>query len=975
MCRKHLWLFCAALLGVLAGQAMAAGPEPVVYYPFDQLGGTVVDASGNGNDGTPNGGLQLVDAGYAGACYSFNGSDAYVELDRPIQDDFSLVAWINTDVEGSAGTQAYQGDGLFWSDVGGTANDFVMAVLGTKLSFFNGNPDGSVNSNGDIVTGEWVHVAGVRDTAAGTISVFIDGLLDNTVTHTNTGPLDAQDLLVVGANTLDGRYYEGLMDEVKIYDVALTEAEVVGAMRTSIGIAVEPSPVSEQTDVPRDVVLGWSPGEFVATHDVYFGTSFDDVNDASRSSTLDMLVSQGQTGTSYDPESLLEFGQTYYWRVDEVNAAPDNAVYKGDVWSFTVEPIAYPIENIVATSNGTSEPDSGPEKTVDGSGLNADGQHSTANSDMWAATTGGTEPVYIQYEFDKIYKLYKLYVWNYNVQFEALLGFGFKDVTVEYSQDGVDWTLLKEVQFAQATAKATYTANTVVDLEGVGAKYVRLTANSGYGVMGSYGLSEVRFLYTPVLAREPEPADGATDVAVDTLLDWRAGREAAAHEVYFGTDAETLPLVDTVTASEYAPGALGLDTMYYWQINEANETTGTWTGDLWNFMTQPYLVIDDFESYTDDEGNRIYESWEDGYVNDTGATVGYLDAPFAEQTVVHGGSQAMPLFYDNVGGISASEADLTLSPAQDWTQSGVTTLVVYFYGDLENDAADVYVKINGTKVTGGGSTTMALWKQWNIDLAATGANLQNVTTLTVGIEGSGSGVIYVDDVRLYATPPQVVEPADPGTDALVLRYSFENNVNDVSGNGYDGTAMNDPFYADAVADLGRAMSFDGINDYVEMPIGSLLGTLNDITVAAWLNLSESSIAWQRVMDCGTSNTEGYMFLCPRTNASGPVRFCITPAGGSDESYVDTPSDLPAGWHHVAATIDSGTMTMSVYIDGTLAVSGPTNTLPRDLGTPTQNWLGRSQYPSDGYLKALLADFRLYNRSLTAGEVNYLAGGR
>ena len=917
MCRKHLWLICAALFGVLATQAMAAGPEPVVYYPFNQLAGTVVDASGNGNDGTPNGGLELIAAGYAGACYSFNGDDAYVELTRPIQDDFSLVAWIKTDVDGAAGTQAYSGNGLFWSDVAGTANDFVMAVLGTKLSFFCGNPDTSVNSDGDIVTGEWVHVAGVRDITAGTISVFIDGVLDNSVAHSNTGALDAQELFVVGANTLDGRYYEGLMDEVKVYDVALTEAQVAASMRTTVGIASEPSPESEQTDVPRDVVLGWVAGEFAATHDVYFGTSFDDVNNAGRSNALGVLASQGQAGTSFDPEGLFEFGLTYYWRVDEVNAAPDNAIYKGDVWSFTVEPIAYPIENIIASSNGSSEPDSGPEKTVDGSGLNADDQHSTVNADMWAATTGGAEPVYIEYEFDKVYKLYELYVWNYNVQFEALLGFGFKDVTIEYSLDGAEWTVLKDVQFAQATARADYVANTAVDLEGVGAKYVRLTANSGYGMMGTYGLSEVRFLYTPVLAREPEPADGATDVAVDTLLDWRAGREAAAHEVYLGTDAEALNSVSTVTASEYAPGALGLDAMYYWQINEVNDTTGTWTGDLWSFTTQPYLVIDDFESYTDDEGSRIYEIWQDGWVNDTGATVGYMDAPFAEQSIVHGGSQAMPLFYDNVGGISSSEADLTLSPAQNWTQSDVTALVVYFYGDLENDAAEVYVKINGTKVTGGGSTDMVLWKQWIIDLASTGANLQNVTSVTIGVEGSGSGVIYVDDVRLYATPPQAVAPTAPGTDALVLRYSFENNVNDVSGHGNDGTAVNDPFYADAVADLGRAMSFDGINDYVEMPIGSLLGSLSDITIATWVKMSDSSIAWQRLMDCGNSSSTGYMFLCPRTNTSGPVRFCITPTGGTGESFVDTSSELSAGWHHLAASIDSATMTMSVYIDGTL----------------------------------------------------------
>ncbi len=65
---------------------------------------------------------------------------------------------------------------------------------------------------------------------------------------------------------------------------------------------------------------------------------------------------------------------------------------------------------------------------------------------------------------------------------------------------------------------------------------MRLTANSGYGMTGTFGLSEVRILYMPVQAREPEPADGAADVAVDSILDWRSGREAASHEVYLSTD-------------------------------------------------------------------------------------------------------------------------------------------------------------------------------------------------------------------------------------------------------------------------------------------------------------------------------------------------------------------------------------------------------------------------------------------------------
>ncbi|MHC4517830.1 MAG: sugar-binding protein, partial [Planctomycetota bacterium] len=378
-------------------------------------------------------------------------------------------------------------------------------------------------------------------------------------------------------------------------------------------LARDPSPANEATDVPRDTDLGWNAGAYAVAHDVYIGTSFDDVNDGT---TPD---SAGQSETTYDP-GLLDYGQTYYWRIDEVNGAPDNTVHKGSVWSFTVEPLGVPIENIVVTTNTTNDGISVPEKTIDGSGLNENDEHSTAAPDMWLGVPSGADPAYIQYDFDKVYKLHELLVWNYNVQFELVLGFGFKDVTVEYTENGADWVVLSDVVFAQATARADYAANTAVALNGVAGSGLRLTANTGYGPMGQFGLSEVRILAIPVQAREPQPADGATDVLADAALSWRAGRGAAVHDVLLGTDAEALALVASVTEATYVPGDLEFGITYYWQINEVNEAEeiSVWEGNVWSFVTQEFAVIDDMESYDDDE-NRIYDTWLDGFVNGTGS--------------------------------------------------------------------------------------------------------------------------------------------------------------------------------------------------------------------------------------------------------------------------------------------------------------------------------------------------------------------
>jgi len=567
------------------------------------------------------------------------------------------------------------------------------------------------------------------------------------------------------------------VDGVRFY-----EGDYVPPAFKKILTAVEPSPEDGAVDVPRDVVLSWEPGPYADTHNVYFGTVFDDVNDADTTNTLDVLVSEGQTATTYDPEGLLEFGQTYYWRIDEVNAPPDSTIFKGDVWSFTVEPYAYPITNITATASSSNSADMGPAKTTDGSGLDAGDQHSVEPTDMWLSSATGPQPTWIQYEFNRPYKLLEMWVWNSNQLLESLFGLGAKDVTVEYSEDGVNWTSLGDFEFARAPGLADYNHDTTIDLAGALAKYVRLTTNSNWGgLLPQYGLSEVRFFYIPVQAREPKPISGGKGVERDVVLDWRAGREAASHEISFSIDQDavisgTAP-VDMATESRYEPGLLNFGQTYYWKVNEVNDAASpsSWEGDLWTFSTIEYFVIDDFEGY-DNGDNQIWFAWHDGLGygtagtepyfagNGTGAAVGdETTDSYTEEIIVHGGNQAMPLFYDNnqQGKFKYSEAELTLSgDKRDWSVGGVTELSLWFRGEPDNTAETLYVAVNGSAVVSHENLDAALvtnWTQWNIDLQAfadQGVNLANVNTIALGLGDKtnplpgGSGKMYFDDIRV-----------------------------------------------------------------------------------------------------------------------------------------------------------------------------------------------------------------------------------
>jgi len=99
--------------------------------------------------------------------------------------------------------------------------------------------------------------------------------------------------------------------------------------------ASNPNPFDGTTGLIKATVLSWRPGTYAANengHDVYLGTDYNSVANANHSS--DEFMGR-QSATSYDPCSGLEFGQSYYWRIDEVN---DPCVWRGSVWTFQTAP-------------------------------------------------------------------------------------------------------------------------------------------------------------------------------------------------------------------------------------------------------------------------------------------------------------------------------------------------------------------------------------------------------------------------------------------------------------------------------------------------------------------------------------------------------------------------------------------------------------------------------------------------------------
>jgi len=663
---------------------------------------------------------------------------------------------------------------------------------------------------------------------------------------------------------------------------------------------------------------------------------------------------------------------------------PELVIFKGDVWQFTVEPISYVIENVTATAS-SSDIDQGPENTVNGSGLDND-RHSTELTEMWISAAAGPQPTWIQYEFDKVYKLHEMWVWNSNGILEQMVGVGFKDVSIEYSVNGIDYTTLGTThEFAQGTAAADYEHNTTVDFGGAAAKFVRLTANSSWvGFLPQFGLSEVRFFSIRARATEPSPDSGATDVDLDLTLSFRAGRGAAKHDVYLSTDEQavidgTAPVI-SVTEASYST-SLDIGSTYYWRVDEVNdaETPTTWQGDIWNLSTPEFLLVDDFESYNEtpagEEGsNLVYETWIDGYDNPlvNGSVIGYFRGDTLEYSVVCSGKQSAPLYYNNyTAGNSEVTANIDdLQIGQDWTKGGAETLVLWIRGALSNNAAadQLYVKINDAKVVQDSDLSVPLWTQLNVDLASLGIDLSNITTLSIGVEGSGSGMLHVDDIALYRIAPPVVEPT-PGSDkSLVGHWKLDETSGliaaDSSGYGNDGTLMNmvgDEWTAGVV---DGALMLDG-SQYVDFGNPKHLQLTGEVTISAWVKMEPGNAdAYMGIagkMGSTTGANRGFVLV---RHSSNVFRLWVVTDGGfngatSDVTYNDT------DWHHLVGVASNATG--SLYVDGVKQAIEAEGEL-QDSGDYA--FIGR-QYDEgsdDRLWNGIVDDVRIYYRALSEQEI-------
>jgi len=515
------------------------------------------------------------------------------------------------------------------------------------------------------------------------------------------------------------------------------------------------------------------------------------------------------------------------------------------------------------------------------------------------------------------------------------------------------------------------------------------------------------------LAWNPNPEDGEsvelTPASPTVTLSWSDGDYVAGppkHRVFFSDKFDDVNggVGGTTQNDNSYPIVVDLDKTYYWRIDEANATTSWDEGEVWSFEVGEYVLVDDFEAY---EGTsppndpNLLGTWADGSANGTGSTISLGDEFVGN---------SMECVYDNNQSPFYSEAELTYDAAGDWTAAGVKALELWFHGDVNNLAEQMYVILEDA----GGKSAVVVhddpnaliqedwegWQVWNIALQdyvdANDVNLAGIKKVTIGIGDGvgigGSGVVSFDDIRLY--PPRClpeyvgtsfdndcvtgledlevvldgwlvsdynVTAQEPNDNRLQAYYKFDEtsgtNASDSSDKGRHATVD---------ANGADAWDANGYDDYcldfngtfgVSVPNDVFSGISGEVTISMWVHVDVNV----------------------NPNTIGRAEFGAGPADPNEwwdrlTWIQEEPEDYIGQWSHYAFVKDSDDGMMRMYHNGLLVAQNVDATQLMDGAEIGPSVIGSAVDANSGYYEGKLDEFKIYDYALSHAEVLYLAKG-
>jgi hypothetical protein len=472
----------------------------------------------------------------------------------------------------------------------------------------------------------------------------------------------------------------------------------------------------------------------------------------------------------------------------------------------------------------------------------------------------------------------------------------------------------------------------------------------------------------PLLAWGAHPADGSVvDIRDAESLTWQAGGTADQHDVYFGTDAAAVADADT-SSPEYkgrqADTSYSLGGLvefgggpYYWRVDEVEADAATiHSGHVWTFTVADYLIVDDFEAYTDDVGSRIFQTWIDGWGytepapgnpgNGTGSAVGYGSAPFAEQTIVKSGRQSMPLAYDNADSPYYSETDRTFDTPMDWTVNGMDTLSLQVRGYPELTTTTVTETGGKMSLTGAGADIWGTsddftfaYKTLNGDGSILAKVVSNGTGSNTWAKG---GVMIRDSLDGEAASAQMCMTGSAGNGAVFQNRAstgLDMGANDATSNIQSAAVVAPPFWV-KVERFGD--TFTGYTS-ADGTSWTFVGTREiPMTAPVYIGLCVTSHAagedrtfqFEGIKTSGgvSGAWQGAVIASPQYNSPQDLYVVVTDSSNKSATVTDATAVTAADWIEVQMPLSSFTgVNMTRVQKVTIGVGSRTSPTPDGSG--------------------------------------------
>ena len=698
------------------------------------------------------------------------------------------------------------------------------------------------------------------------------------------------------------RYFASTEDSNTPYRPKLIVTYIAGVPAQ----ATNPDPNDTATDVTVDAILSWTEGSAATSHDVYFGT------------TSPGAFQGNQTQTTFDPGTL-SYDITYYWRIDEVNAAGTTT---GNVWTFTTQAAPQP----PGQATNPSPADSATNVDVDADLSWTAGTGSTSSDVYFGTTSPGAfqgnqtattfDPGAMANDTTYYWRIDEINgdgtttgnVWSFTTIVAApsqATNPSPADTATNVDVDAdLSWTAgsgstSSDVYFG-TSSPGTFQGNQTATTFDPGTMannttyYWRIDEINAGGTTTGNVWSFTTIVAAPSQATNPSPADTATDVDIDADLSWTAGSGSTSSDVYFGTTSPGT-FQGNQTATTFDQGTMANGATYYWRIDELN-AGGTTTGNVWSFTT---IVAEPGQASSPNPADS--------------ATDVSINADLSW-----------------TAGSGSTSSDVYFGTSSPGTFQGNQTATTFDPGTMANDTT-YYWRID--EINAGGTTTGVVWSF--------------TTIVSTGDEIIGWW------------------PLDDGTGSTAA---------DSTAYGNDGTLVGSPAWTND-AERGWCLDFSGEDNYVTIPNESDYDLTGNITVMAWMKASYDSLRnFSTIIAKGMDSSGGWALQ--KASRDNAMSFYVDVSGMPWYGIQAGVGVFDNEWHHIAGVYDGSNA--YIYIDGGL----DSNSVGCSGNMATNDWdvyIGENSQTLDGGTNArewdgLLSDVRVYNYALTQSEVNDIYTG-